>query len=129
VVATHFKYCKTVQEEQKKEEREASRNRFSSPIHHNLVEKLRQQGMSVRRNSTNGEAGGVPVRRNSTNEMAGGLDLEAGSGQMMTAGGRKCSLGGKSRKRNVPGSLFTLQKNMVKLRNSHPFLFIFLLTH
>jgi hypothetical protein len=117
-----------VQEEQKREDREAARNRFSSPVHHNLVEKLRA-GVPVRRNSTNGEAGGgVPVRRNSTNEMAG-LDLEAGSGQM-TTGGRKCSLGGKSRKRNVPGSLLTLQKNMVKLRsNSHPFLFIFFLTH
>ncbi len=100
-----------VQEEQKKEEREAARNRFSSPIHHNLVEKLRA-GVPVRRNSTNGgeAGGGVPVRRNSTNEMAGGLDLEAGSGQMTNTGGRKCSLGGKTRKRNVPGSLLTLQK-------------------
>ncbi len=97
-------YCIIVQEEQKKEEREASRNRFSSPIHHNLVEKLRA-GVPVRRNSTNGgeAGGGVPVRRNSTNEMAAGLDLEAGSGQM-TTGGRKCSLGGKSRKRNGPGT-------------------------
>jgi hypothetical protein len=111
VVAKHFEYCKIVQEEQKKEEREAARNRFSSPIHHNLVEKLRA-GVPVRRNSTNGGevGGGVPVRRNSTNEMAGFY----GSGEM-TTGGRKCSLGGKTRKRNVPGSLLTLQKNMVKL--------------
>jgi hypothetical protein len=103
VVATHFEYCKIVQEEQKKEDREAARNRFSSPIHHNLVEKLRA-GVPVRRNSTNGgeAGGGVPVRRNSTNEMAG-LDVEAGSG-------RKCSLGGKSRKRNVSGSLLTVKK-------------------
>jgi hypothetical protein len=121
------KQKKIVQEEQKKEEREAARNRFSSPIHHNLVEKLRA-GVPVRRNSTNGgeAGGGLPVRRSSINEMAGELDLEAGSGQMMTAGGRKCSLGGKSRKRNVPGSLLTLQKNRFKLSNSHLFLFIFI---
>ncbi len=118
MVAKHFEYCTIVQEEQKKEEREAARNRFSSPIHHNLVEKLRQHGVPVRRNSTNGgeAGGGVPVRRNSTNEMAGGLDLEAaGSGQMMMTGGRKCSLGGKSRKRNVSGSLLTFKEICLKL--------------